>query len=192
MQQLFDALRKIHRLPEELKQYITSGLEEFEWQPGVKPVEVGQVNRYIYFIKSGLLYIRRPAEDESSVHWILGKNDFVIIPSVFATQEPSKDELVVADSVVALGYTKVRLDKTCEEFNLFNTHYKLITQIYRNREIEHADMLKKRPDERLNWLWAAHPEYFGRVTVDVICSYLGITKGQYYYCNDQRRGRGKI
>jgi hypothetical protein len=53
-------------------------------------------------------------------------------------------------------------------------------------------MLKKRPEQRLDWLWATHPEYFGRLTVGIICEYLGISLGQYYRYNDQRRVKGKF
>jgi hypothetical protein len=84
------------------------------------------------------------------------------------------------EPVEAIGYTHERLENACDQIAVFNKHYKLINAHYRDLEASRAkELLAMKPDERLAWLWQHHPDYFARLSVEMICEYLGISKDQY-------------
>ncbi|MNJ92277.1 DNA-binding transcriptional dual regulator Crp [compost metagenome] len=168
----------IHPLSDDLKQLIEMHSYVIDVKAGVRLVDIGQVQKQIYFILQGGVhsYYIDPKGNEIS-SWLLYEGDLAIAVYSFFSQKPSFEAIETLEpcSLLVLSYEKLNeLYYKIPEFNFIG---RVLTERYYIKSEEKANELRMLSAvERYRNLIERYPEVLKRTPLGIVASYLGITR----------------
>ena len=135
----------------------------------------GKVCSHLHFIGKGLARAFHYRDGQEVTAWFMHENDMVISVHSFYQQKPSHEnvELLEDSSVVSIAYND--LQQLYRRFPEFNFIGRVLTEHYYALSEERAIALRTHTArERYKGLLQTHPEFFDRVPLKQIASYLGM------------------
>ena len=176
MDRLFSTFQKFGLPYEGANELISNFLREDIYKPGSMLVRIGEVNRRIYFIESGMIrhFVAKPKKEVTP--WILTENNIAVMPDSFFKQVPAKENMQALEKTITRSITFQELKETIRRHPEFGEHEKVIYHHYRElgenirRELGGLDDYDK-----YLWLLENQPQVALRATIPVIASYLEIT-----------------
>ncbi|OJZ00091.1 Crp/Fnr family transcriptional regulator [Sphingobacterium sp. 40-24] len=168
----------IHPLSDDLKQLIETHSYVIDVKAGVRLIDIGQVQKQIYFILQGGVhsYYIDPAGNKIS-SWLLYEGELAIAVYSFFSQKPSFEAIETLEpcSLLVLSYEK--LNELYHQFPEFNFIGRVLTERYYIKSEEKANELRMLPAvDRYRNLVERYPEILKRTPLGIVASYLGITR----------------
>ncbi|WP_336834430.1 Crp/Fnr family transcriptional regulator [Sphingobacterium siyangense] len=168
----------IHPLSDDLKQLIEKHSYVIDVKAGVRLIDIGQVQKQIYFILQGGVhtYYIDPAGNEIS-SWLLYEGELAIAVYSFFSQKPSFEAIETLEPCRLLVLSYEKLNELYHKFSEFNFIGRVLTERYYIKSEEKANELRMLPAvERYRNLVERYPELLKRTPLGIVASYLGITQ----------------
>jgi len=176
MDRLFSTFREFGLPYEGANELVSNFLREDIFKPGSMMVRIGEVNRRIYFIESGMIrhFVPKPRKDITP--WILTENNIAVMPDSFFDQVPAKENMQALEKTITRSITFQELKEIIRLHPEFDEHEKVIYRHYRELgENIRREIGGLNDDEKYLWLLDKQPQVAARASNSVICSYLDIT-----------------
>ena len=181
MTNLWTYLSKFGFLSPELKDAIDTiltddprGKMEFYWKPG-------RVCPHIWFLETGLLRIYEENNGMEATAWIQeGPCLFIAPDSSLDGITPSKKYIQTLENCVARRAAMRDVERLMDEYPAFRALYCRINAHYRSQdEQRETDLLTLDPRQRLRKLLREHPDWPGRVPLQILWEHLGMAKNTF-------------
>ena len=175
MDQLFSTFQEFGLRYEGANELISNFLREDVHKEGSMMVRIGEVNRRIYFIESGMIrhFVSKPKKDITP--WILTENNIAVIPDSFFDQVPAKENMQALEKTITRSITFQEFKEIIRRHPEFGEHEKVIYRYYRELHENIRRELGGLDDyEKYLWLLENQPQVAARATNPIICSYLDI------------------
>jgi CRP/FNR family transcriptional regulator, anaerobic regulatory protein len=138
-------------------------------------LRIGDVNRYLYFFKSGALYCYYRVEDRSVQDWFFWETETVVSIGSFYDQVPSEDCIVTLEESELYYITKEHYDYLCENFPEFNYIARVLLQKYLKVFHSHARLIRKQETaDRYRLVKEKMPNMINRVPVGLLATWLNM------------------
>ncbi|WP_143307255.1 Crp/Fnr family transcriptional regulator [Chitinophaga vietnamensis] len=173
---LLEYLNSIYPLSEQLRQDLAERLIYRKYSKKELVLREGEINNYIYFVKSGTLraYYEKDGEDMTS--WLMTAGDVIISVYSFFTRKPSSEciETLKESELVFMHYDD--LNRIYNKHVEFNVVGRKLTEYYYMKSEERAFFMRRsRAIERYEFLEKNYPQIILEVPGKYIASYLGMT-----------------
>jgi CRP-like cAMP-binding protein len=175
MEEILSFLCAIFPLSPECIEYLGSVVRSRRVSRNEMILEVGQVNRRLYFIKTGLLHCyyfvgKKPISD-----WFFWENETVVSIGSFYDQVPSEDCIVALEDCEVYYITKDHYDHICRTFLEFNFVARVLLEKYLKVFHGHSRLLRKYPAAvRYKLVLSKNPELVARVPVGPLATWLNM------------------
>jgi len=177
VQPLLELLRSVHPISSEAE---TALLQH--WQKAITLkrndflVRVGQTDRYLYYIKKGLLKVCiEPEENEVIVGFSYDNSLICSFPS-FINQTPSSYAIQALIKTELMAISRTDFFRLLEEHPCLDRCWRLmIEQTLIGRMQREVDLLTQSPGERIERLLQRSPHIFQLVPHKYLASYLRMT-----------------
>ena len=154
MEELLAFLQSIRRLPPELLEHLQQIIKYRKVKKGEILLRPGQICRYIYFVKKGVLrayYINEKGVEVSA--WIMDEGKLAVSITSFYDQEPSFETIHALEDCELYYISFDELEEMYETSMEFNTiGRKLITRYLINWDRQIYGIRMNDAAERLAWL----------------------------------------
>ncbi len=141
-------------------------------------LRAGYVDRYIYFIKSGLLRSFYEVDEEEVSSCFMKEGEVIVSIESFYDQKKSDESIqaIEESELYYIGFEELEyIYREFSEFNFIGRVLTIKTLRLWSRQLYGIRMRSAR--ERYDWLIKNCPELILRVPVKYIASYLDITRG---------------
>ena len=173
--QLFRVCATIHPLSGELKSAIAALTVRQELPRHTLLLAEGKVCSHLHFIGKGLARAFHFRDGQEVTAWFMRENDMVISVHSFYRQKPSHENVELLEDSVVVSLEYKNLQQLYRQFPEFNFIGRVLTEHYYTLSEERAIALRTHTaQERYEGLLQTHPEFFNRVPLKQIASYLGM------------------
>ncbi len=180
MEMLFAALNRYAEISSALEEHLRVILHRNVHRKGEIILRKGRVCNRVYFLESGLIRIYSADGKTENTIWILGAGHIFISVRSFFDQTPSVETIKALEDCVLWSITYEELQQTIQRFPEFKDHKDKITEHYYSLSQSREDLLGMRPLKRYEWLLEHHADLIVRVSINVLCSYLGISRNTLF------------
>lgn len=181
MTQLLLRLNGIHKMSDELIDYLKRHLQRKSFEKDELILRKGQICRHVYFIEKGLIHIFTSDESSENTTWLLRENDIAISYESFFEQTSSRENLVALESTILWFISHDQLENACQLFPEFKDIREKIKDEYRIKKEDNDDWLGRLGTlERYKYLLAHDPELIRRVEIPQLASYLRMSTKRLY------------
>jgi CRP-like cAMP-binding protein len=148
---------------------------------GHTELKAGEVCRYIYFVKKGLLrsYIIKGKKRQVNI-WFMAENSMASAPGSFMQQTPAKEYIEAMEDTTVICLSREHYELLCNEFRAFQRmalnllwHYHIM---FYERTI---DLLGLTNAEQYQYLIEKHPELKQRIAQKYWVSYMGMSNATF-------------
>jgi CRP-like cAMP-binding protein len=140
-------------------------------------LRVGEVDRNLYFIESGLLKCFYTLAGKYVCDWFFGRLEFVVSVDSFYDQRPSDDFIKPLEPCILHYISYDDLNYAYRHFLEFNVLGRVLTNKYLRVWHRHARNLRRlSAEERYQYLFETRPELINRVPVQDLASFLGVSR----------------
>jgi len=177
---------------EQLKKYVNQIYEELNqdiWglvEPMLELVTIpeataivrfNEVEKYIYFIKSGSVRLYIPKEGEEDITFSFAfADEFVSAYDSFLSEEPCEYQLETITEITVLRLSKDNLKMLYENTNFGNYIGRLIAEnLFVKKKDREMSLLTRTAEQRYDDLFTSHPQLIKEIPLKYIASFIGIT-----------------
>jgi CRP/FNR family transcriptional regulator, anaerobic regulatory protein len=174
---MFDLLNSIYPLSDTLKQAFFDSTQEVSLKKGAILFKTGEVASNAYFVNKGMARTYYYKDDKEITSNICPENRIFIAASSYYTGQPSYEmgELIEDSSLIILSHDTI--ERLCLEFLELNYMIrKLVETFYVVLEQRTYFLHMKNAQEKYNFLIQNNPDYFLRVPLGQIASFLSMTQ----------------
>jgi CRP-like cAMP-binding protein len=170
-------LNSIHPLSASLQAYLNETVKYRKLRKKEILLKAGQLDRYIYFIQSGLLRAFYENGDTEVSSWFMKEGDVIVAIESFYDQKKSYESIQAIEVTEVYYISFEELEYTYREFAEFNFIGRVLTIKYLKLWSQMLYSIRMRSAaERYDWLMNNYPELILRVPAKFIASYLDITE----------------
>jgi len=180
MEKLLALLNSISLLSNSLTYHLYATVKSKNFSRGDYILKEGEICQHVYFLESGLIRIFGQQDDKENTSWLLKEGDIFISVTSFFQQQPADENIIALEDCNCWGINYRQLQKTCEEFEEFNVHRRVITERYYCQNRDRSRMLVRPPKERYVHLVQQEAELLSRVPIYVFPSYLNISRSAFF------------
>jgi len=136
----------------------------------------GKVCSHLHFIEKGLARAFHFRDGQEVTSWFMKEDDMIISVHSFYRQQPSHENMELVEDSVVVSLEYKNLQELYRRFPEFNFIGRVLTEHYYALSEERAIALRTHTaQERYESFLNTHPEFFNRVPLKHIASYLGMT-----------------
>ena len=176
LNEVFKLLSKYHPLSPECIAHLTKVIQHRHILRDEVLLEVGEVNRNLYFIVKGGLHCYYFVKKEPVSSWFFWEKEFVVSIGSYYDQVPSEERIVALEDSHLLCITKHDYDflnRTYLEFNFVRAE---LLQLYLKEFYAHPRFIRRHPaSKRYRLILEKRPELINRVPLAALASWLGMT-----------------
>jgi len=177
MEEVLQLLHTVQPLSAELRDHISSILQQKTLPKKSYLLKAGHVCRNIYFIRKGILRCYYMKGDIEVCSWFMKERDLVISIESFYTQSPSYEYLQALEETEVWYISYNELQRIYRDFPEFNGTGRILTQQYHQHWAWQLFAIRMQSaEERYKWLMEHHPELLLRVAAKYIATYLDIAE----------------
>lgn len=176
MEDLLAFLQSICPLSPALIEHLQKIIKYRKVKKGEILLRPGQISKYIYFVKKGMLraYYDKDGIDVSA--WLMDEGKLVVSIPSFYDQAPSFETIHALEDGELYYISFDELEEVYQEFTEFNTvGRKLITKYLIDWARQIYGLRMNDAATKLAWLMENHPDWLLRVQQNYLASFLGIT-----------------
>ncbi len=176
LQPLFEYLRQINPVSDELQEALIKNFKTVEVKKGSMLLHEGAICKNLWFLADGLLRSYHNIGDKEITSRIMFSGHIVISAGSFFTQTPATESIeTLADTTVAsLSYNA--LQHIYEKFPAFNYHTRIITEQYFYKQEQRLYMLRKHDAlAKYKFFLENYSEFLKEIPQKYIASFLGVT-----------------
>lgn len=181
MEFVIELLRAYNAYSEPLILRLSQYIFEKVLPKGYTELKAGEVCRYIYFVRKGLLrsYIIKGKKKAVNI-WFMAENSMASAPGSFMRQTPAKEYIEAMEDTTVICLSREHYELLCEEFPAFQAmalkllwHYHIM---FYERTI---DLLGLTNAEQYQYLIEQYPELKKRVLQKYWVSYMGMSDSTF-------------
>lgn len=180
MHQLFQLLRAVYPLSDELVQCLSKAFEYRRIKKGEYLLKEGQVCRYMFFIESGLVRYFLYRGEKEVVTRFQTEGNMVISHESFYDQVPSDENIVALEDCEVYRIKHEDLMQVYASFpdavilraKLTERYYRILWKCFINTRLNSAQ-------ERYRFFIDNFPQWVNRVPEKDIAAFLGVTPSHY-------------
>jgi CRP-like cAMP-binding protein len=170
-------LNSIHSLSPALQSYLLETVKYRKLKKKEILLKAGQLDRYIYFIQSGLLRAFYENGDTEVSSWFMKEGDVIVSIESFYDQKKSYESIQAIEDTEVYYISFEELEHVYREYAEFNFIGRVLTIKYLKLWSQMLYSIRMRSAaERYDWLMKNYPELILRVPAKFIASYLDITE----------------
>ena len=174
-EQMFSLLSTIFPVSEELKKALLSSTSEVNYKKGTFLFDIGEVTRKAFFIVKGIARSFYYKKDKNITNHICAENRIFTSATSMFVNKPAYEagELLEDSTLIVLPYEGI--EKICLEIMELNYIMRKLAELF-YAELDQRMFFIHMKDayERYDFLMQNHPDYFLRVPLGHIASYLGM------------------
>jgi CRP/FNR family transcriptional regulator, anaerobic regulatory protein len=175
MEEIFELLSLIYPLSPDCIKYLGEVVKSRRVQKNEIVLRIGEINHYLYFIKSGALHCWYYVKDKPVSDWFFWKNETVVSIGSYYDQVPSEDCIVAMEDSELYYMTKDDYDYICRTFLEFNFIARVLLEKYLKVFHWHARLIRKHEaGDRYRLVLEKVPEMVERTPVGLMASWLGM------------------
>lgn len=180
MEQVFIELRKLHAVSSQLELYLRNHILKRLCRKGEIFLKEGDICRGVYFIERGLIHHFSTKSGKNVSTWLLAENDFCVSFESFFNRIAAEDNIQALEDCILWYITFEQLQEISRLFPEFKLHVMLIEQKYRSiSEKIKRELYGLGPEEKYLWFLSYHANIANRVPIEIIWSYLGISRNTF-------------
>ncbi len=173
---LFQLCQSIYPLSEKLKEAIIQQSIREELPKQTLLLTEGKVCDKLYFIEKGLARAFHFNDGQDVTSWLMKENDMIISVYSFYSQKPSYENIELLEDSVIISLPHDCLQNLYHHFLEFNLIGRVLTQNYYLLSEQRTIALRTQTaQERYHSFLTNYPEFFRRVPLKYIASYLNMT-----------------
>jgi CRP/FNR family transcriptional regulator, anaerobic regulatory protein len=175
MEEILAFLNQIFRLSPACIEYLASVVQYRRVEKNDTILDFGEVNRNLYFIKTGLLRCFYMVHDKEVSDWFFSDNETIVSIGSFYQQVPSEDRIVAEEAGELYFITKDQYELAKRTFHEFAYIASVLLEKYLMTFHDHARMLRKYDaTERYKMVLAKFPQWVLRVPLAALASWLNM------------------
>jgi len=179
-----EALNRLHNkmesfanIPDDEFEKLKQVMYEKSFKKGEVILRPGQVCRQYYFIVSGCVRSFSLKDDKEINLSFFFEEDIACDFESFRSEQPSLVYLVTTEDCEVLYTNKKEVIPIFSNEEPWHTYlFRFFQHLYLEKDKHAATLKLLSPEERYNYLITNYPEYFQRVPLIYIASYLGISR----------------
>jgi len=176
MQQVRNYFERNFKLTDSDWELFSSKLIEQEFPKKTLLLKAGQVEKYLSFIKRGIVRFYIPKEENDLTFGFAFENGFVSAYDSFLTQAPSLYSIEALSDTVLWRMPYEGLQEVYRETGSGNAiGRKAAEELYLLKIKRELSLLNETPEERYLNLFAERPQLLRHIPLKYIASYIGIT-----------------
>lgn len=170
-------LDSIHVLPDASKQTLKMHFSEVDFSKGHTLISSERVEKYIYFIKQGIVRAFVRTADSETTFWIGAEGEIAVSMKSFVSYQKGYEDIELLEDCSFFKLSIRMLHELFEQdIHLANWGRKLIEKALINAEERLISQQFLSATERYKKLLNMRSDLFQRVPLGYIASYLGITQ----------------
>ena len=177
MEELFFFLNSVYPLTEELRNHLNQILKQRDLAEGEYLLRAGHYCENVYFVYKGLL--RSYYDNKRGVEinkWFMKRGDVVYAVQSFLDQVPSTEFIQALEESTVYYISHKELQKTYDEYLIFNIHGRKLTEEYYKRSEQRNDIMRiPEAIERYQYLLEHFPELTNAVPDKHLATFLRMT-----------------
>jgi CRP/FNR family transcriptional regulator, anaerobic regulatory protein len=175
LDEVLEFLNFIYELTPECRLHLEKVVKFKRVPKGEVLLEMGEVNRHLYFIRSGALHCYYYVKDRTVSDWFFLENATVVSIGSFYDQVPSEDYIVALEDCELLYITKEDYDFLNWTYLEFNFIARVLLEKYLKIFHAHARMIRKTAAaDRYQFVLKKMPELVQRIQVGDLATWLNM------------------
>jgi CRP-like cAMP-binding protein len=176
LDEVVEFLKRIYpRITPECVLYLKKVVKFKRVPKGEVLLKMGEVNRHLYFIRSGALHCYYYVKDRTVSDWFFLEYETVVSIGSFYDQVPSEDYIVALEDSVLLYITKEHYDYLNDTFLEFNYIARVLLEKYLKIFHAHARIIRKTAAaDRYQFVLKKMPELVQRIQVGDLATWLNM------------------
>jgi CRP/FNR family transcriptional regulator, anaerobic regulatory protein len=175
LDEVIEFLNHIYELTPECRVYLEKVVKSEKIPKGEVLLKMGEVNRKLYFIKSGALHCYYYVKDRTVSDWFFLENETVVSIGSFYDQVPSEDFIVALEDCILLYITKEDYDHLNSTYLEFNFIARVLLEKYLKIFHAHARMIRKTAAvDRYHEVLEKMPQLIQRIQVGDLATWLNM------------------
>jgi signal-transduction protein with cAMP-binding, CBS, and nucleotidyltransferase domain len=192
IEEILDFLSSIHTLSEPCRSYLKKVIKRKTFRKGEALLKIGEINRFLYFIKKGALRCLYYHKRKEVSDWFFFENETVVSIGSFYDQVPSEDCIVAVEDIVVFYIAKEDYDYLKRTFLEFANIACTLLEKYLKIFHTHARLIRKQsPFETFIQVMTRMPELLLRIEGKDLASMLNIHPGTLSRKRSQWMGKNK-
>ena len=188
MEELLQFLGAIRALSPECIAYLDKVVTPRDIRKKDVLLRIGEINRHLYFIKSGLLYCYYYVDEKLVPDWFFGPKHTVVSIGSFYDQVPSKACIEALEDCELLYVTKVEFDYLCEKFHEFSLIANVLYPQYLKEFHGYTEIMRcHTAEEKYQLLRELMPELAQQVAGKYLAPWLGMDEATLSRCRSNGR-----
>ncbi len=177
MQLLFDSLKELATLDEDVKSKLENLLKVERFEKDDFILKAGSTIRKLYFVESGLLRGFYYKDDKEVINWFCNEGQFATSMYSFVSQKPSYENIQAIEKTTLFSINYKDLQNLYQTYPAFDKIGRLLTEQYYVALEERIISLQfQTAKERYESLLQNEGYLLQRVSLGFLASYLGITQ----------------
>lgn len=177
MEQLKNYVNEAYdELNQDVWDLVTPMLELVTYPKKTPLVKFGEIEKNIYFIKSGSMRFFIPQEENELTFGFAFEDEFVSAYDSFLNQEPCEYQLETITETTVWVLSKENLLTLYAETSLGNYIGRLIAEnLFMKKKDREMSLLTRTAEQRYDDLFTSHPQIIKEIPLKYISSFIGIT-----------------
>jgi len=175
MNEIIAFLCKIYPLSSQCIENLSKIVKYRRVQKNEVVLEIGEINRNLYFIKTGALHCYYFVGNKPVSDWFFLENETVVSIGSFYDQVESQDCIVALEDCDLFYITKSEYDHLCKTYLEFNFIARVLLEKYLKVFHNHARLIRKHPAaKRYQLVLSQTPELIQRIPVAPMATWLNM------------------
>jgi len=171
-----ELIHTIHPISSEVRQYINRVTKEYTIKKGEKLIAEGDICKYLYLIKQGVVraYIKEGGQEVTI--WICAEGEIVTSIRGFFSRKPVVECVEVIEDSILIAADYNDMERMFERYPETNVAGRKLLELYYQDAEERAIIARMPRAETKYAYFVAHKGYLlNRIPLRYIASYLGMT-----------------
>ena len=175
MEEILTLLSSIYPLSPACIEYLHSVVRHKKVRKGEVILSIGEVNRNLYFIKTGALHCYYYVGDKQVSDWFFWENETVVSIGSFYNQVPSEDCIVALEDGELYYITREEYRYACRAFLDFSFVARELLEKYLQLFHDYSRIIRKHAAaDRYHMILEKMPEIMSRVPVGPLATWLNM------------------
>lgn len=176
MNEIRDFIDKISKMNNTDWAFFSSKLKKVKYSKITKILELGKIERHLYFITKGIIRLYIPKEEADITFGFLFENEFVTGYDSLLTETPSAYEIETLTETEMWQINNMDLQEVYAHTSVGNIiGRKMAENMYLIKSKRELSLLSKTAEERYLDLFNERPNLLQHIPLKYIASYIGVT-----------------
>ena len=173
---LLELLKEVRPLSAQATERLSSIFNIHNKPKGTQLLKEGEISEHLFFVVKGLARACYYEKEVQITSWMVAENEFIYSPASFILQKPSIETIELLENTTYLSISKKDLENTYQAYPETAYVSLKINQKYILLFEERAKLLRLSADERYARFEIQYPYLKGRLKMEHLATYLGLSR----------------